>query len=136
MCGDIEEDTTFDDLIFGRFSAFARNSGVVVPENPKALDDDLTQPDGRSAYMSRLFHDAMLRAAADAAAAAEGSRADAIASQAVVFARLAGVLVAQLPPESDVFRAAMEAFMHGSGEPARREAEHRHHHHHDHHHEH
>jgi hypothetical protein len=137
MCGDIEEDTAYDDLIFRRFSAFARNYGAGAPENPKALDYDLTEPEGRSAYMSRLFRDAMLRAVTDASAAAEGSRADAIAGQAVVFARLAGVLAAQLPPESDIFRGAMEAFMDGNGEPARREAEpHHHHHDHDHNHEH
>lgn len=136
MCGDIEEDTSFDDLIFRRFAAFARNYGAGAPDNPQPLGYDLTEPEGRGDYMSRLFRDAMLRAVTDASAAAEGSRADAIAGQAVVFSRLAGILSAQLPPESDVFRSCMEAFMDGNGEPARREAEQHHHHHHGHSHDH
>jgi len=132
MCGDIEEDTAFDDLIFRRFADFARNYDAEPQPDIRPLAYDLTGPEGQSAYMSGLFRDAMVRAVNDTAAAAEGSRADAIAGQAVAFARLAGMLAAQLPPESDMFRATMEAFMDGHGEPARRQAEHHHHHGHDH----
>jgi hypothetical protein len=132
MCGDLEDDTAFDDLIFGRFTDFARKHGVQPKPEIRPLAHDLTGPEGQRAYMSGLFHDAMVRAVNDTAAAAEGTRADAIAGQAVVFARLAGMLAAQLPPESDLFRATMEAFMDGHGEPARRQAEHHHHHGHDH----
>ncbi len=131
MCGDLEEDTAFDDLIFRRFAGFALSYGVVPPQEIQPVPHDLTEPEGRGTYMSALFRDTMVRAMKDTASAAEGTRADAIAGQAVVFARLAGMLAAQLPPESDIFRAAMEAFMDGHGEPARREAK-RHHHDHDH----
>ena len=136
MCGDLEEDTAFDDVIFRRFAEFARNFGAVPQPDIRLLPHDLTEPEGRSAYMSSLFSDAMTRAVNDTAAAAEGSRADAIAGQAIAFARLAGMLTAQLPPESDMFRAAMEAFMDGNGAPAQRQAEHHHHHGHEHDHEH
>ncbi|MDH5411020.1 MAG: hypothetical protein OEY16_06500 [Alphaproteobacteria bacterium] len=127
MCGDLEEDTAFDDLIFGRFADFARRHGAVPQSETRPLTHDLTEPEGRGAYMNGLFRDALVRALNDTAGAAEGSRADAIAGQAIVFARLAGMLAAQLPPESDVFRASMEAFMDGHGEPARIKAGHHHH---------
>ena len=71
------------------------------------------------------------------AAVAEGQRVDAIAAQAIAFARLAGFLAGQLPPEADLYRTALEAFGDGHAEP-RRLAEERHaahaHHGHDHHH--
>ena len=136
MCGDLEEDTAFDDVIFTRFVDFARIYGAATQPDTRLLPHDLTEPEGRGAYMSGLFGDAMVRAVNDTAAAAEGSRADAIAGQAIAFARLAGMLAAQLPPESDIFRTTMEAFMDGHGEPAARQAEHHHHHGHGHDHEH
>lgn len=135
MCGDLEEDTTFDDMILSRFVGLARKFGAVQGEDLPPLPYDLSEPEGRNTYMSTLFRDALVRAVNDSAAAAEGTRADALAGQAVVFARLAGMLAAQLPPESDIFRAAMEAFMDGHAEPARRE-EYKHHHHHGHGHDH
>lgn len=132
MCGDLDEDTAFDDLIFQRFAELARKHGATPREPVRPLAVDLTDGQGRAAYMGELFRDAMTRAVTDAAAAPEGARADAIAGQAVAFARLAGFLAAQLPPESDLFRASMEAFMDGHGEPARHQAAKHHHHHHDH----
>lgn len=135
MCGDIEEDTTFDDMILSRFAALARKYGAVPAEELRPLSQDLSDPKDRSTYMSVLFRDALVRAVNDSTAAEEGTRADAIAGQAVVFARLAGLLAAQLPPESDIFRAAMEAFMDGHGEPSRQQAG-GHHHGHGHDHEH
>lgn len=138
MCGDIEEDTGYDDAIFARFAALARRYGAAPAEPAAPMSADLTDPEGRSAYMGKLFGDALSRALGDAAAAPEGARADAIAGQAIVFARLAGFLTAQLPPQADLFRSAMEAFMDGHGELARHEAGHDHHHghHHGHDHEH
>ncbi len=136
MCGDLDEDAAFDDAVFGQFVNFAQYHAVVPPQKLQPFPHDLTEPEGRRDYMSALFHDAMVRSMNDAASAAEGTRSDAIAGQAIVLARLAGMLVAQLPPESDMFRSAMEAFMDGHGEPARRAAEHHHHHGHGHDHEH
>lgn len=138
MCGDIEDDTSFDDMIFQRFLAFARGQGADSPQDPLPLPHDLGEPEGRGGYMSGLFRDALVRAVKDAAGAAEGARADAIAGQAVVFARLAGMLAAQLPPESDIFRSSMEAFMDGHSAAVHQASGHHHHdhHHHDHGHEH
>lgn len=134
MCGDIEDDTGHDDVIYGRLVTHARRYGA-VPGDRGPLPQDLADPQGRGDYMDGLFRDALNRAVRDAAAATEGTRADAIASQAIVFARVAGFLAAQLPAGADLFRSSMEAFMDGHGEVAHGHR-HDHHHHHDHGHEH
>lgn len=132
MCGDIEEDTGQDDAIFRRFAELARRYGATPGDSTKALAQDLTDPRGRGDYMSVLFRDALNRALGDAASAPEGARSDAIAGQAIVFARLAGLLTAQLPAGADLFRSAMEAFMDGHGELARSQSNRDHGHSHDH----
>jgi hypothetical protein len=134
MCGDLEDDTRLDDELFGRFLALARRYGA-VPAEPRPPSTALAGEDARHAYMSRLFSEVLTRLVGDAAAFPEGRRADAMAGQAIVLARLAGFLAGQLPPETDLFRAMVEAMTDGYGEPARRLDEaksHHHHHHHDH----
>jgi hypothetical protein len=134
MCGDLEDDTRLDDELFARFLALARRYGASPPEL-RAPSMALAGEEGRHAYMSRLFSEILTRSISDAAAFPEGGRADAMAGQAIVLARLAGFLAGQLPPETDLFRAMVEAMTDGYGEPARRLAEaegHDHHHHHDH----
>lgn len=135
MCGDIEEDTGQDDAIFRRFAELARRYGATSGDPARSLAQDLSDPKGRGAYMSGLFRDGLNRSLGDAAMAPEGFRGDAIASQAIVFARLAGFLAAQLPPGADLFRSTMEAFMDGHGELARHLSD-DHHHGHSHDHEH
>jgi hypothetical protein len=131
MCGDLEDDTRLDDELFARLVALAGRYGVAPPERrPPA---DLAGEDARHVYMSRLFSEVLTRSVSDAAARPEGRRADAIADQAIVLARLAGFLAGQLPPGTDLFRSTVEAMMDGYGEPGRRLAEARdHHHHHEH----
>jgi hypothetical protein len=134
MCGDLEDDTRLDDELFARFLALAKRYGATLPESRRP---QRAEPEARHAYMSRLFSEMLTRAASDAAACPEGRRTDAIGDQAIVLARLAGFLAGQLPPETDLFRAMVEAMTDGYGEPARRRAEaqdHHHHHHHHHHH--
>ena len=79
------------------------------------------------------------RALSQVAAAEEDEAVDALASQAIALARLAGFLAGQLPPEADLYRAVIEAVSAGHNEPREiAEAHHRahdhHHHDHDHHH--
>ena len=69
--------------------------------------------------MEALFSAGLARALADVQAAAEGQRVDAIAAQAIAFARLAGFIAGQLPPEADLFRATIEALSDGHAEPRR-----------------
>lgn len=130
MCGDLDDDTRLDDELFARFVALARRYGA-APEPRQPPQQDLAGEQARHAYMSRLFLEILRRSISDAAAFPEGRRGDAMAAQAIVLARLAGFLAGQLPPETDLFRAMIEAMTDGYGEPARRVAEaHDHHHHH------
>jgi hypothetical protein len=135
MCGEIDEDLQADNEIFARFLQIARQHGV-VPGSGQSVVPDLEEASGRSAYMDTLFTAGLVRAASDASAAPEGQRVDAIAAQAIAFARLAGFLAGNLPPEADLFRAVIEAMTDGHATP-RRTAEklrHEHDHHHGHHH--
>jgi hypothetical protein len=133
MCGDLEDDTRLDDELFARFLALARRYGAAPAEPRRPMPPEAAGEEARHAYMSRLFAEMLGRAAGDAAAFPEGRRADAMAGQAIVLARLAGFLAGQLPPETDLFRAMVEAMTDGYGEPSRRRAEAQgHHHHHDH----
>jgi hypothetical protein len=135
MCGEIDEDVQVDNEIFARFLQIARQHGV-APSTGQSVVPDLAEASGRAAYMDTLFAAGLVRAASDANAATEGQRVDAIAAQAIAFARLAGFLAGNLPPEADLFRATIEAVTDGHAMP-RRTAEklrHNHGHHHGHHH--
>ena len=118
MCGELDDDVQVDNDIFQRFLLIARNHGAVPQSNANTLPD-LEEAAGRSAYMDTLFAAGLVRAVSDAAAASEGQRIDAIAAQAIAFARLAGFLAGQLPPESDLFRTAIEALTDGHAMPGR-----------------
>jgi hypothetical protein len=137
MCGEIDEDIQVDNEIFARFLQIARQHGV-VPNTGQSVVPDLEAAEGRSAYMDTLFAAGLVRAASDANAATEGQRVDAIAAQAIAFARLAGFLAGNLPPEADLFRAVVEAMTDGHAMPKRAAdtLRHDHDHHHGHHHDH
>jgi hypothetical protein len=125
MCGDLEEGNPLDDEIFAWLLNHARRLGAAPGAGGET---GFPGAAGRNAYMDGLFRAALAGALTDAGAAPEGERSDAIAAQALVFARLAGFLAGHLPPEADMFRATIEALMHGHGEPDRL-AETRGHHH-------
>ena len=133
MCGELDDDVQVDNDIFQRFLQIARHHGA-TPQAAQTALPDLEQPPGRSAYMDTLFSVGLVRAVSDASAASEGQRVEAIAAQAIAFARLAGFLAGQLPPEADLFRATIEALTDGHATSGRTAEALRHHHHHDHHH--
>jgi hypothetical protein len=142
MCGEIDEDIHIDNEVLARLLFMAKRLGV-APHGDSPAIPQLDVPAGRAAYMDALFTAGLTRAVSDTEAAAEGQRVEAIAAQAIAFSRLAGFLAGQLPPESDLFRATVEALTDGHAEPRRiaqaeraRHAHHHHHHHdgHDHHH--
>ena len=136
MCGDLDEDTAINTEIQERFLATARKMGVTAgacAEGP----GNLTAAQGRAAYMDRIFRHGLERAIADVQGASEDEKVDAVASLAIAFARLAGFIAGNLPPEADLYRAVIEAVTTGHGEPGHIAAEIRasnsgHHHHHDH----
>lgn len=133
MCGELDDDIQLDQDIFQRFLRIARHHGVVPRDDQEPLPD-LEEAAGRSAYMDTLFSAGLVRAVSDTAAAPEGQRVEAIAAQAIALARLAGFLAGQLPPEADLFRAAIEALTDGYAMPVRtaEALRHDHEHHHGH----
>lgn len=138
MCGELDDDAEIDAELLARFLLLSRRAGVAPAA--EGSTPDLEAAAGRASYMDGLFRAGLARALADAQAAAEGQRVDAVASQAIAFARLAGFIAGQLPPESDLFRTTVEALSDGYAEPRRlaeaERARHRHAHGHDHGHDH
>lgn len=113
MCGDFDDAERMDDDLFERFCAHAKQFGVKPHSGgnnaPKRLETD----NDRAEYMKQLFAAGLSRCSNDAANLPRGERMDAIAGQAIVFARLAGFLTAQLPPEADLFRTVTAAVVDG-----------------------
>ena len=138
MCGDLDEDTIINTEIQDRFLAMANKKGVDSGAHAES-PGELSAAKGRAAYMDRIFHQGLERAVADVQGAAEDEKVDAIASLAIAFARLAGFIAGNLPPEADLYKSVIESMTTGHGEPASIAAEvlaqrsgHHHHHHHDH----
>lgn len=116
MCGELDDDG-LDAEVLARFLLTARRAGARAAQHGHV--PDLDGGEGRSAYMQSLFAAGLARAMADAEAATEGQRIEAVAAQAIAFARLAGFIAGQLPPEADLFRACIEALSDGHAEPRR-----------------
>ena len=141
MCGEVEDDQQSDEEIVARLIYIAGGHGVTQQTLTARTAAPLKSDDERPAYMSDLFRRMLNHAASDLVAIPDGHRAQTIANQAVVFARLAGFLAGQLPPGDDMMRTTLEALLDGQAEPARtfqrlRDRDHGHSHDHDHGHDH
>ena len=132
MCGELDGDLLVNEEIHAQFLATARMIGAdnraAADPPPKGLNGEK----GRAAYMDRLFKESLTRAIGDVNGADDNEKVDALASQAIAFARLAGFIAGQLPPDADLFRPVIEALTAGQGEPRQlidaRRADHHHHH--------
>ena len=142
MCGEVDENVLIGQELLERFTVMSKMLGLVPGPGAGHAPEGLSSPEGRAAYMEQIFRAGLTRALADAAAADSEETVDAVASQAIAFARLAGFIAGQLPPEADLFRTVIEAVTAGHAETARLAQKHRdaqatahgHHHPHDHHH--
>jgi hypothetical protein len=135
MCGEIDEEVRFDEELLARLAALAGRYGFKADDLPARPPRSIAAEADRHAYMDDLFRDGLARSLGDLSALPEGQRAEGLASQAIVLARLAGWLAGHLPPGADLVRATMEAMLDGSREPARALTEMADHHHgHEHHH--
>ena len=133
MCGDLEEDgpSGVEERLHGRFMAHAHNLLAQYAKAPKPKDDD-----DLNAYMNKLFTDALSRAARDTDLV-EGQQYMRLASQPLVFARLAGFLASHMAIQEDPLRKVIEAMMLGYAEGEEMTAaDHEHGHSHDHDHDH
>ncbi len=118
MCGDFDEQERIDDELFERFIELTQRFGVLPEPNANGGPSQLDSEDARKEYMEGLFKAGLTRCLNDAAGLPNGERMDAIAGQAIVFARLAGFLAAQFPPDADLFRTVTGAVFDGHNEPA------------------
>src|SRR5688572_31927406 len=110
MCGDVEDDgpSQAEERLHTRFLGHVRNLLAQYAKAPKPQDaNDL------HAYMDKLFTDALSRAARDSDGAADGQHYARLASQPLVFARLAGFLAAHMSLQEDPLRKVIEAMMLG-----------------------
>ena len=113
MCGDLEEDgpTGIEERLHARFLSHTRNLLAQYAKAPKPKDaNDL------NAYMDKLFTDALSRAARDSDTAGDGQHYARLASQPLVFARLAGFLASHMSLQEDPLRKLIEAVMLGYAE--------------------
>lgn len=131
MCGEIDEQVLIGQEMLDRVRAMARRMDVPETAGTGDAPTGLAEPEGRAAYMERIFRSGLARALDDIGRAEEDETVDALAGQAIALARLAGFLAGQLPPEADLYRAVIEAATAGHAEP-REAAVARHDHHHDH----
>ena len=130
MCGDDEHAGELEELLYARFLAHAR--ALLQPDGGA----NAAPPDEPVAYMEKLFADALSRCVRDGEGAGADQRYLRLATQPLVFARLAGLLAGHLALDQDPLRKVIEALMQGYAEAARADHEHDHDHDHGHDHEH
>jgi hypothetical protein len=127
MCGDLDEDEGhLESALYQRF----RSRAEALLKGRAAGSND-TPASTASAYMDRLFTDALARCLRDSDGAEESRRYDVLAAQPIVFARLAGFLAAHASLQEDPLRKVIEALMHGYAEAEAVEIDHGHDHTHD-----
>jgi len=129
MCGDVDEEAgEVEELLYARFLAHAR-ALLERQDHSKA-----PSPDDPVAYLDKLFSDALSRCVRDGEEAGADKRYLRLATQPLVFARLAGLIAGHLALDQDPLRKVIEALMQGYAEAA--QADHGHAHDHDHEHGH
>lgn len=118
MCGEIDENLLVNQELLERFALMANMLRGAPKDGLVEAPKDLDKVEGRAAYMEAIFQQGLNRAVTDAHAASDDEVIDAIASQAIALARLAGFIAGQLPPDADLFRAVIEAVTAGQSETA------------------
>lgn len=118
MCGDFDEQETLDEELFQQFIERAGHLGVTPATASTRTPARLDSEEVRAEYLNGLFRAGLARCLNDAAGLPQGDRMDALAGQAIVFARLAGFLAAQFPPEADRFRTVISAVVDAHGQLA------------------
>lgn len=113
MCGDFDDSESIDNDLFERFVELAAHYGAAPQISESNAPRKLMDEHVRKKYADELFRAGLVRSLNDAAALPHGERMDAIAGQAIVFARLAGFLAAQFPPQADLFRMITSAMLDG-----------------------
>jgi hypothetical protein len=116
MCGDDDDINHIDEDLFSQFLKTAKSLGVSADKQMANTPVDLTDEKARSDYMDGLFKAALSRVVNDSNFLHEGEKMDILAGQAIVFARLSGLLAGQFPNGSDLFHTVVSALMQGHKE--------------------
>ncbi|MGY8814367.1 MAG: hypothetical protein ACKVHQ_06575 [Gammaproteobacteria bacterium] len=116
MCGDDDDINHIDEELFKRFIKSASTHGVTPDTKAENTHLGITNEKDRSIYMDSLFKAGLTRAVNDATSLQHGDKMDVLAGQAIVFARLSGLLIGQFPPGSDLFHTVVNALMQGRKE--------------------
>lgn len=117
MCGDDDDDKRqMDEKFFKQFLKLAGSLGVSPSTDATNTPISVTDQVSRTSYMDGLFKAGLSRAVNDAHHLQHGEKMDVLAGQAIVFARLSGLLAGQFPPESDLFHTVINALMQGHKE--------------------
>lgn len=136
MCGEIDEQVLIGQELMDRARALSQKLDLPEAGGRGEAPVGLADAEARGAYMEQVFRTTLAAALEDLARSAEEEAVDALASQAIALARVAGYLAGHLPAEADLYRAVIESATAGHSE-ARDTAEEMtrqdHHHHHDHH---
>jgi len=128
MCGEIDEQEQIDEELFERFLNQLRKYDITPVTSAHIAPPHLHEEGARHTFMNSLFKAALTRTVSDAINLPNGERMDILAGQAIVFARIAGFLAAQFPPENDLFRTTIAALMEGHKEVGNNERHIEHHH--------
>ena len=116
MCGEIEEETRYEDDLYQRFLVHSRSAMARQPAGSDAFN----------AYLDQLFTELLKRCVDDAQAVEPSDAYRRMAMQSVVLARLAGFLAGHVALNEDPLRKVMEATMLGYGEADLPAADHDH----------
>lgn len=124
MCGDLDEENTQLERLYNAFLHAARSAiheAVDHQGGARARLDGQPAPlpdEALHGYMDGLFADVLNACIKDGQRVDEGERYQVLRAQAVVLARLAGFVAAQLDPHEDPLRNAISALMAGYDEQA------------------
>ena len=106
MCGEIEEETRYEDDLYQRFLVHSRSA---VARSPKGSGD-------LNGYLDGLFSSMLERCVQDCQATEPQDAYRRMAMQPLVLARLAGFLAGHVALNEDPLRKVMEATMLGYAE--------------------
>lgn len=112
MTGQPDDQDEMETAAYARYLVHVRALlAAEAARKPEPEEDPLND------YMDRLFADLLRNSARDAGARVASQRYRTLGAQALAFARLAGFLAGHLSLRDDPLRQALEALMHGYGEP-------------------
>ena len=126
MCGDLEETDGESERLYGVFLQAAEaaiheaidhrgGSRRRIEQSQGDSTDHQLSDDALHAYMDGLFADVLSACIKDARKASSAERYRVLASQAIVLARLAGLLAGHRDPREDPLASSIEALMAGYG---------------------